>query len=281
MKKTLVLLTILLTSVSALQARGGNLSELNNKIYDIQDLLDANGRKINRRDRLAQDILTILEKAESEIAKRVRGGRGQGRRVDQKLVKITLDSCRNLGTWSQRRNCFSNNLASERGVLGAIQRSCSAVSQDSNSANCFTNALQTVQSQGISFSKIATSACGNLGTWSDRRTCFTNFFDINLSDVGYVVGQACGAVSVDSNAANCFQNALNSTAFGSAETLGSVLVAGCGNLGAWSDRKSCFKAGVNTSAEIDFDLSRYTRGCQSISNDSGAAQCYTNALSQL
>lgn len=281
MKRLMLLLMIALLSSNLVQARGQNLQRIQSKVYDIQDLLDINRRVLDRREDISQDVLDILVEAEAAISKRLRRTGGGYVVVDQKLVKIVLKSCNKLGYWNERRSCFAENLSSERGVLGAIHRSCSSVSRDSESSKCYASALETVQSSDISFSKIVSSACDNLGYWNDRRACYTNFFNRNMSDTGYVVSNACRAATRDSEASKCFEKSLASNNFNDPSMMASLLINGCGELSYWNDRRQCFEAGVRATEDVGYGLSRYTRGCGSISSDNGSAKCYSEALAEL
>lgn len=272
--KTLLSLILL---VSSLQLRANNVATIKNSIYEIEDTILQNQRRLDRRQKLAKDINAILLEAKSKIQSRLQ--RNGGGRVDTQLVSIALSACGNLGTWSARANCFKDYLSGARGMLKNVSIGCETISSSSNRTKCYNDSLQLLQNGRAKLDKVALAACGNLGTWSDRKSCFVGMLSNANQNGLHILSESCSTISSSSNSAQCFTRGLNSSNIES--DIPALLVAACGNLGTWSDRKTCYVAGVESSQARGLNIMRYVRGCFNISSSSGAAQCFTRSLNEL
>lgn len=275
--KTLLSLILL---VSSLQLRANDLTTIRNSIYEIEDTILQNQRRLERRQRLAGDIQAILLEAKSKIQSRLqRNGGSGGGSVDTQLVSITLSACGNLGTWSARANCFKDYLSDARGLLGNVSIGCETISSSSNRSKCYTDSLRLLENGRSKLDKVALTACGNLSTWSDRKSCFSGMLSNARQNGLHILSESCNTITSSSNSAQCFTRGLNST---NIETdVPALLVSACGNLSTWSDRKACYVAGVEASQARGLNIMRYVRGCFNISSSSSAAQCFTRGLNQL
>ena len=121
--KTLLSLILL---VSSLQLRANNVATIKSTIYEIEDKILQNQRRLDRRQNLAKEVNAILLEAKSKIRSKLQ--RNGGGRVDTQLVSIALNACGNLSTWSARANCFKDYLSDARGMLRNVTIGCETIS---------------------------------------------------------------------------------------------------------------------------------------------------------
>lgn len=265
--------------------------EIQSNLYRLEDLVRNNTLRIERRG-LAPEINQIILDAYAQIEESLtrrpgrrpgrgdrrpgdrRPGRGDRGGVDMTLVSVALSSCSSLGTWSGRNSCYTNYFSTSTGLLGTIYRGCSAINSDQYASNCFTSALQAVQS-GVEIETVAKAGCGTLGTWSSRKRCFDGMMADSYSYVSSILYGACSQVSSDQQGSECYNKGLGT---GAGTSSAQLLVAACGSLGTWSSRVQCYRSGVDTADSIGERLGLYVRGCVGISSDSQAANCYTRSL---
>lgn len=288
--KKLILICMVLTMNFTVFAQDSQ--EVENNLYRLESLVKNNTLRIERRG-LAPEINRILLDAYSQIESSLtrrpgrrpgrgggRPGRGGGRpgpgrgSVDMTLVSVALNSCANLSTWSGRTSCFKNYFTGARGLLGTINQGCGSINSDQNSATCYTNALKATE-PNVTVETVASAGCSSLGTWSSRKTCFNGMLSDSYSYLASILYGACSAVDSDQQGATCYTNGLGSQEQTSSAKL---ILAACSQLGTWSSRVECFRAGVSAADSLGENLGIYVRGCAGISSSSQEASCYTRSL---
>lgn len=268
----------LLLCASITNVNAKNFSTIVDNIYETEDIVRDSQRKLNRRPKLAKKVNAVILKAQKDIEALLTKRGGNGGAIDLKLVKVAQNACSNLGTWSGRKDCFSNYLSGTRGILGSLQNACSALTRDQSSANCYTKGLTAISSGERKKSKIANKSCSTLGHWDSRKECFSDFLAGASNDSNKIAHAACSNISKDQASANCFTLA---TSLKGDEEPEALLIKACSTLGFWDARATCFVNGVNKADNLGYGLKRYTRGCFSTSGDQAQSQCFDRSLRSL
>ncbi len=279
MKRLLGGMLCLLLLTSSVNAN--NVNTLIDDLYNVIDLIQSNERKINRRDKLANDLKDIINVAKIDVRNRLkkRGG-GRPGQIDMHLVKITINSCQALGYWNERVKCFKTYLENQRGVLGAIYNSCSAIQRMQEVSSCFYTSLLSIKEGETNINELAAKACNQVGYWNDRSACFTEFSRSSTEVEFNVASVACKAATTDQEVSKCFTVAYNYNLNNFKSVAGTIL-ASCNSIGYWNQRVACFKAGVRESTFFGFQYELYSKGCFALSRDQEVAKCFNNALKGL
>lgn len=277
MKKLMACLIAVL-SISAAQAQ--DIQTIINSIYKLEDTVRMSTRRVERRPRLAQDINEIIQDAIAKVELKLNERGNGGRAIDMQLVNVTVNACSNLGTYSSRESCFKNYLAQTRGILGSVYFGCSAISDSAQqSSECYNRGLRAIQAGKVDIESISLAACGNLGTYSSRKTCYDAMFVESYSLGAVVLAGACGSIESAQQSSDCYSKGLNTLSSNSATK--TLILNACSNLGTYSSRATCFVGGVDAAEANGENLKRYLRGCYNMSSDQQSSECFARGLRSL
>ena len=279
--KNIVLLALCALFLNS-SVMANNVSSLLRDLYSIEDKIQENSRKINRRQKMADDIAAIIAQASADITERLRkrgGGRGGNGQVDMFLVQTAKSACSQLGYWNQRKQCFSSYFEDLAGFLGTVNKACGGISNDEQSSKCFQASVESLLKGELDYNKIAYEACQDVGYWNMRAACFRDFSSDSFEENIVVTKAACEAPTSDEQKSKCYANAF-AYSFGSFLSIAGLLVESCGKVGYWNMRAACYKAGVQSSVTFGSRLDLYTKGCIGL-NDQQASNCYTRVLEKL
>ena len=286
--------------------------EINLNIRQLEGVINDHSRRIDQKQKLAQDLNSIILDAISKVQARLNqmppgqgggrghgGGRGRGggrghgggrgngggrghgggrgNNVNMTLVQISLKRCSDLYYSTDKTSCFASYLKDTVGLLGLIGTTCSEkFGHSPDSASCFINGLKSIN-QDSTLESVALSSRQKLYYSTSRVICYNSMLSSKPSaPLQNILYNACKNTGHVPDSSDCYTKGLKSNS----DNAESLLLNACSSLYYSVTRSNCYKSGIKSSDEHGFNLSLYARGCMKLDPVS-ASDCFTKVFKNL